>query len=157
MQKVKHATMIPTKNNCTHTKYIWPGQVYNDYEDEWVEGDPYEVSTNEDIDIARFRCTQCGEIGYYSSAWRNYFENGGTSATLETSHESVNTMEHTKKLNELLSQPGLERLKEWYEIGPVQRSAVELLVESIVTECADFCGHDPSGVDAMLKCFGVKQ
>jgi hypothetical protein len=32
--------------------------------------------TNEDLDIGRFRCTQCGEIGYYTGLWRDFYEEG---------------------------------------------------------------------------------
>lgn len=28
-------------------------------------------------------------------------------------------------VREMLEEPGLERLRDWYEIGPVQRAAVE--------------------------------
>jgi hypothetical protein len=33
-------------------------------------------STTEDIDVGRFRCTQCGEIGYYTGLWRDFWEKG---------------------------------------------------------------------------------
>lgn len=33
-------------------------------------------STFVDLDIGRFRCTQCGEIGYYTGQWKAYFEHG---------------------------------------------------------------------------------
>jgi hypothetical protein len=33
-------------------------------------------STNEDLDTGRFRCTQCGEIGYYTGLWKRFFEEG---------------------------------------------------------------------------------
>lgn len=33
-------------------------------------------STQEDINIGSFRCTQCGEVGYYTGLWRDYFEKG---------------------------------------------------------------------------------
>jgi hypothetical protein len=34
------------------------------------------ICLQEDIDIHRFKCTRCGEIGYYSSRARDYYENG---------------------------------------------------------------------------------
>lgn len=34
------------------------------------------VSTQEDLDVGRFRCTQCGEVGYYTGLWRAYHEQG---------------------------------------------------------------------------------
>lgn len=36
----------------------------------------YERGTYEDIDIGRFKCTQCGEVGYYTGHWRDFFEKG---------------------------------------------------------------------------------
>jgi hypothetical protein len=40
---------------------------------EWV----YEtVSTTVDIDLHRYKCTQCDEIMYYSGRARDYHENG---------------------------------------------------------------------------------
>jgi hypothetical protein len=33
-------------------------------------------STQEDISIGAFRCTQCGEVGYYTGHWKKYFEEG---------------------------------------------------------------------------------
>lgn len=31
-------------------------------------------STNEDLDIGRFRCPQCGVIGYYTGTWKAIHE-----------------------------------------------------------------------------------
>jgi hypothetical protein len=36
----------------------------------------HERNTYEDIDIGRFRCTQCNEVGYYTGHWREFFEKG---------------------------------------------------------------------------------
>jgi hypothetical protein len=33
-------------------------------------------STQEDVSVGAFRCTQCGEVGYYTDSWREYYENG---------------------------------------------------------------------------------
>jgi len=33
-------------------------------------------STQEDLDTGRFRCSQCGEVGYYTGQWRDFFEKG---------------------------------------------------------------------------------
>lgn len=38
----------------------------------WTEG------TYEDIDTGRYRCTQCGHIGYYTGLWRAHHEGGRT-------------------------------------------------------------------------------
>ena len=34
------------------------------------------VSTTQDIDTGRYRCTQCGEVMYYTGQWRDFFEKG---------------------------------------------------------------------------------
>lgn len=34
------------------------------------------VSTTVDIDLHRYKCTQCNEIMYYSGAARDYYETG---------------------------------------------------------------------------------
>lgn len=38
----------------------------------WVEG----ASTQVDISLGAFRCTQCGEVGYYTGSWKRYHEEG---------------------------------------------------------------------------------
>lgn len=64
--------------SCTHTRTVPPRWVKNpdhcpeEWEmggwdlgpGEWEEG--YEEGTYEDVDVHRYRCTQCGEIFYYS-------------------------------------------------------------------------------------------
>ena len=63
--------------NCSHqrTRSHW---VTTDYYGEETQGQwEYEtVSTTEDIDTHRYRCTQCKEIMYYSGAAREYYETG---------------------------------------------------------------------------------
>lgn len=64
---------------CTHQvdRQQWvPG-----YEDDWGTwiDSHYEyttVSTTEDIDIGRYRCTQCREVMYYTGSWRKFYEEG---------------------------------------------------------------------------------
>lgn len=46
----------------------WTGETLPDY---W-----WEEYTYEDLDLSRFRCTQCGEVGYYTGLWRDYHEKG---------------------------------------------------------------------------------
>lgn len=61
---------------CTHTagRWVWREP------DGWLHEEPYqeweEVSTTEDLDISRFRCTRCGEVMYYTGLWRDYHEKG---------------------------------------------------------------------------------
>jgi hypothetical protein len=33
-------------------------------------------STQEDVDVGRFRCSQCGEVGYYTGQWKRFYEEG---------------------------------------------------------------------------------
>ncbi len=65
------------QDTCTHetTTQRWrPG-----YEDDWgteVQGEwEYEtVNTTVDIDIGRYKCTQCGKVMYYTGLWREHWE-----------------------------------------------------------------------------------
>lgn len=65
---------------CTHRKpehWEWVDE-YDDYTGQTgqrmcrVGGE----STDEDLDIGRFRCTQCGRIGYYTGQWKRFYEEG---------------------------------------------------------------------------------
>ncbi len=65
--------------SCTHTKEI--SEWVDDYDSGWGYIDPghwhYQtVYTTVDIDLHRFKCTQCGEIMYYSGRARDYHEKG---------------------------------------------------------------------------------
>lgn len=63
--------------SCTHTKSFW-------IEDEWEDdyGNTHNDSrwetenTYEDLDLHRYKCSQCGEIFYYSQAAYDFYENG---------------------------------------------------------------------------------
>lgn len=66
---------------CTHTRDTsrWVGDDY------WYDdGSSYHtghweydsVSTCVDIDLHRYKCTQCGEVMYYSGRARQHFEEG---------------------------------------------------------------------------------
>jgi hypothetical protein len=44
-----------------------------------------------------------------------------------------------KQIAEILNQPAFDRLKDWHDIGPVQKATLELFAELIVAECADVC------------------
>lgn len=62
---------------CSHqrTQSRW---VTTDYFGEETEGQwEYTTeSTTVDLDTHRYKCTQCGEIMYYSGAAREYYETG---------------------------------------------------------------------------------
>lgn len=65
--------------NCRHEKQYsrWVGDDRDDYgtliEAHWE----YTTErTTIDIDTHRYKCTQCGEVMYYSGAAREYYETG---------------------------------------------------------------------------------
>lgn len=68
---------------CTHTESVsggwvdnycvnWDGEIENDpiYEEGW------DKPTTVDIDLHRYKCTQCDEIMYYSNKARKFYEEG---------------------------------------------------------------------------------
>lgn len=58
---------------CTHTQRTPDVYVEDpDLGSYWEYG--HEESTTEDIDIGRYRCTQCGQIFYYTGRWREIWE-----------------------------------------------------------------------------------
>lgn len=64
---------------CTHTKRndTWIDVFVNDWghvvESHWN----YDViETYKDVDLHRYKCTQCNEIFYYSGRAREYYEKG---------------------------------------------------------------------------------
>jgi len=73
---------------CTHTREIQGQWVDNPSHDpaeyeaggydsgpsEWTNG--YNKSTTVDIDLHRYKCTECDKIMYYSEAARKYYEEG---------------------------------------------------------------------------------
>lgn len=67
---------VSCKMSCDHKRGRWaPGGTDDwtgeDLPDVWIE-----EYTSVDIDVGRFKCTQCGEIGYYTGLWKRYFEEG---------------------------------------------------------------------------------
>ena len=51
-----------------------------------------------------------------------------------------------KQIADILNQPAFDRLKDWHDIGPVQKATLELFAQLIVRECADIAnaGIDPA-------------
>lgn len=41
------------------------------------------------------------------------------------------------RIAEILNQPAFDRLKDWHDIGPVQKATLELFAELIVFECVN--------------------
>lgn len=62
---------------CNHTKRIWNPKAHcvDYWEDEW-KGGWEEQSTFEDIDLHHYKCTKCGEVGYYSGRAQAHYEEG---------------------------------------------------------------------------------
>jgi hypothetical protein len=63
--------------SCTHqtTKEFWVDEFENDWG--YTEPGHWEretVSTTVDIDTGRYKCTQCGEVMYYTGTWRKHWE-----------------------------------------------------------------------------------
>jgi hypothetical protein len=73
-------------NKCTHTRKVkdeWVLDPYHDPEEYAIGGfdcgpgywkDGGVESTTVDVDLHRYKCTQCGEIMYYSEYGRKLFE-----------------------------------------------------------------------------------
>lgn len=63
---------------CTHTEWVYPSPYHDDETGEWVNtmSQAYERGTYKDIDVGRYKCTQCGEVGYYTGLWRDFYEKG---------------------------------------------------------------------------------
>lgn len=75
---------------CAHTKQeppFWYEEecwYTGERHGEWREGQM--VSTTEDIDTGRYRCTQCGEVMYYTGRWRDLYEGTTTPSDYERKH-----------------------------------------------------------------------
>lgn len=62
---------------CDHRVYFWETRSYEDWNGDIQEDQVYESEmTYEDMDLHRYRCTQCGQIFYYSQAAKEYYEDG---------------------------------------------------------------------------------
>ncbi len=72
------------KNSCKHQKLIEKRiPFYNDFTgDESIDVIWEWEDTFKDIDLHRYKCTQCGEIGYYSGAAKDYYTKGTENPTL---------------------------------------------------------------------------
>lgn len=67
--------------NCTTSSWEYS-------HDDWETGEPvYELVkryATVDLDVGRYKCTICGEIGYYTGHWKKYFEEGIPCPGVET-------------------------------------------------------------------------
>lgn len=66
------------KKECSHEKVICEEEEYEDYMtgEMRYERTYYTVSTCEDVDTHRYKCTQCGKMFYYSKAASDFWEKG---------------------------------------------------------------------------------
>ena len=64
--------------SCNHQRHTERWVEEEDwYSGEIVGGWEYNTEiTTVDIDLHRYKCTQCGQVMYYSSAAREYYETG---------------------------------------------------------------------------------
>jgi hypothetical protein len=85
------ALQTKLKNNCKHQRLLEiKTPVYNQYTgDESVDIRWEWEDTFTDIDLHRFKCTQCGEIGYYSEAAENYYTKGINNPMLGPGTEDI--------------------------------------------------------------------
>jgi len=62
-------------NSCTHRRYVEGIEIldpfyeegWNDHSEKYIYKEGYVESTVVDVDLHRYKCTQCGEIFYYST------------------------------------------------------------------------------------------
>lgn len=59
-----------------------------------------------------------------------------------------------ERIQDLLNRPGLERLNDWVNIGPVQKAALEEFAGLIVAECLD--GIVTAIGDGIVNKFGLE-
>ena len=67
---------MKSSNSCDHLRWEYPPPYEHCITGEMIESTPIQVFTYEDIDIGRFKCVQCGEVGYYTGHWKRFFEEG---------------------------------------------------------------------------------
>ena len=72
------------KNSCNHQRQVEvKTPVYNNYTgDESIDVSWEWEDTFKDIDLHRYECIQCGEIGYYSGAAKDYYTKGTKNSML---------------------------------------------------------------------------
>jgi len=60
-------------DNPFHDPVEWALDGFDEGPSIWESGS---TPTTEDVDTHRYRCTQCGEVMYYSNKARRHFEDG---------------------------------------------------------------------------------
>lgn len=62
---------------CDHSRSWYETKGYHDEYGQWVDESEWrEENTFEDIDLHRYRCTQCNKVFYYSERARRHYEDG---------------------------------------------------------------------------------
>ena len=61
------------------------------------------------------------------------------------------------QIAEILNQPVFDRLKDWHDIGPVQKATLELFAKLIIEECIDYAFANGDNVDYLKQYFGVEE
>ena len=51
------------------------------------------------------------------------------------------------RIADILTQPAFDRLKDWYDIGPVQKATLELFAELIVKEVESYIEEAEGDID----------
>jgi hypothetical protein len=62
--------------NCDHLRWVYPPAAIDERTGETEQPEAFREFTYADLDVGRFYCTQCGEIGYYTGLWRAFHEDG---------------------------------------------------------------------------------
>ena len=52
-----------------------------------------------------------------------------------------------EQIAEILNQPAFDRLKDWHDIGPVQKATLELFAELIVKEVESYIEEAEGDID----------
>lgn len=72
----RSAQPVPVPKTCDHQRNTWQDGGVHDITGEPLDGQMLQEATYEDLGAGRFRCTQCGEVGYYTGLWRDFHERG---------------------------------------------------------------------------------
>ena len=64
-----------------------------------------------------------------------------------------------ERIKDMLEQPVFDRLRDWYNIGPVQRATLEefagLAAAEVINKAEDY-GLGTDAVEHLTECFGVE-
>lgn len=76
IEECTHTTEVPGRwvANRFHSPTEWEAGGFDSGPGEWEEG--YDKSTTVDVDLHRYKCTQCDKVLYYSERARQHYEEG---------------------------------------------------------------------------------